>query len=117
MLDSIKSPEELKEKLLKVYSKDTAHKDYRENWNIDNPTYGQCVPTVLLVKELFDGEIYKLEEEFHYYNLINEEIIDLTKEQFNYDLDYSKGIKKINSFDDETIDRYNKLKERLMNYE
>ena len=116
MLNNIKKPEELKKFLLNIYSKETAHKNYKKKWNKDNPTYGQCVPTVLLVQEIFGGEIYKLEEDFHYYNLIDGKIIDLTKEQFNYDLDYSKGIKKIRPFRNESVERFELLKNRLITY-
>ena len=52
------SIEELKCILDNVYSKDTAHRKWRAKWNKNNVTYGQCVPTALLVQYYFGGEIY-----------------------------------------------------------
>ena len=110
MIDNIKTIGQLKRKLLSVYSIDTVRDDYKIGWSNCNPTYGQCAVTSLLVRELFGGEIYKLEKEKYYNNLINDEVIDLTKERFEYNLDYSKGIKRTKPFDEETIKRYDKLK-------
>jgi hypothetical protein len=86
--------EELKEILLKVYDKSTVHSKWKSKWIKENPTYGQCVPTALLVQYYFGGDIYKHDTELHYYNVIEGKIIDLTKDQFPYRLDYSKGKKK-----------------------
>lgn len=67
--------EQLKKKLLDIYSADTVANNYKGGWTNSNPTYGQCVVTSLLVQELFGGEIYKLENENHYYNLIDGEVL------------------------------------------
>ena len=90
-MNNIKTIEDLKVQLLKVYCIDTVNNKYKENWDKSNPTYGQCAVTSILVQELFGGDIYKFEQEDHYYNLIEGRVVDLTKEQFNYDLDYSGG--------------------------
>lgn len=105
--------DELKKKLLRVYDETTVHPNWRDGWSIDNPTYGQCVPTSLLVQNLFGGEIYKLEQDSHYYNVIKDKIVDLTKEQFNYELDYSKGVKRTKPFEEESIERYELLKKKV----
>jgi len=112
-MNSIKTIADLKIQLLKAYNIDTVNSKYKEKWNKNNPTYGQCAITSILVQNLFGGDIYKLEKENHYYNFINGEIIDLTKEQFDCELDYSSGIKRIKAFDEETMGRYKKLKDLL----
>ena len=109
--------EELKGVLLKVYDKQTVHKDWRNGWSKENPTYGQCVPTALLVQSLFGGEIYFLQAEKHYYNVINQKVVDLTKEQFDYQLNYAKGQRKQPSmWKAKTRKRYNILKRQVRNF-
>lgn len=64
-------------------------------WNDDLRCNGQCNGTVLLVQELFGGDIIKYEnpnreKKMHYFNRIDNCDIDLTSEQFgNVELDYS----------------------------
>lgn len=108
----------LKEKLLKTYSKDTCYSKCREDWNIDNPTLGHCAIVSLLVNDYFGGDIYKTKVDniSHYFNIINNEIIDLTKDQFNKVINYTnKELKTREEVLDskETLYRYNLLKERL----
>ena len=113
MLDNIKTPEELKEQLLKIYDKSTVVPSHRAKWSKANPTYGQCVPTTLLVQELFGGDIYYLTANKHYYNVIDGKIIDLTKDQFDYKLDYSKARKRNAPFKTGAMQRLAILKEKL----
>ena len=86
--------EQLKEKLLNVYDKSTVHYKWRSRWTKENPTCGQCVPTALLVQHYFGGDIYKHDIESHYYNVIDGEVVDLTKDQFAHPLDYTRGKKR-----------------------
>lgn len=108
----------LKEYLLKVYSKDTCYSKCIDNWNMDNPTLGHCAIVSLLVNDYFGGDIYKIKVDgiSHYFNIINNQIIDLTSSQFNRDIDYTNRELKtrkevLNS--EETKYRYNLLKKRL----
>ena len=48
--------EELKNILMIVYDKTTVHYKWKVKWSKDNPTFGQCVPTALLV-EIFINTI------------------------------------------------------------
>lgn len=106
--------DELNEVLLKVYDKDTAHQDWRDKWSKENVTCGQCVPTALLVQYYFGGEIFKSKQENHYFNIIDGEVVDLTKEQFGYELDYSLSEQKQPSLENEdTQKRFNLLKQRV----
>lgn len=81
-----KEIEQLKNKLRKCYSKDTAYPRYKEKWNVNNPTCGQCAITALIIQECFGGTIHRInvtDNETHYFNILNGNIIDLTKEQFD----------------------------------
>ena len=86
--------EELKKVLNVVYDKETAHPDWQEKWSKENTTCGQCAPTALLVQYYFGGEIFKHNIESHYFNVVDDEVIDLTKEQFDYELDYTNSTPK-----------------------
>jgi len=109
--------EELKEILFKVYDKSTVHYKYKSNWTKSNPTYGQCVPTSLLVQYYFGGDIYKHNIEFHYYNVIDGKVFDLTSDQFGYELDYSLGKKKeLIMSQSTTQERFDILKNKVENY-
>lgn len=77
--------EKLNEYLLKIYSKDTCYSKCMDDWNTDNLSLGHCAIVSLLVNDYFGGDIYKIKVDniSHYFNVINNEIIDLTKNQFN----------------------------------
>lgn len=107
----------LEEKLLSVYSAETSFDG--ENWNKDNPTYGHCAVVSLIVNDYFDNaEICKIKVDgvSHYFNRINNEIIDLTGKQFSKNLNYSDY--EISSRDyllsnKNTTTRYEILKSKL----
>lgn len=111
--------EKLEQYLLKVYSIDTCYSKCKNNWNINNPVIGQCAVASLIVNDYFGGDIYKVNVEgvSHYFNIINDKIIDLTKNQFNKQINYSnkekKDRNKILSSGD-TLYRYNLLKSKLL---
>mgnify|MGYP001811298394 CR=1 FL=1 len=68
------------------YSKDTCHKELQEFWDEENKTLGHCALVALKFYELFGGDIIKVDVENslfgHYYNVVNNEIFDITKFQF-----------------------------------
>ena len=110
--------QELEKQLLKVYSKDTCYPKCRDDWNDNNKTLGHCAIVALIVNDYLDGDIYKTKVDgiSHYFNVINDEVIDLTKSQFNKEIDYSNRVKKIREEildDTDTLIRYNILKMRL----
>lgn len=49
-----------------------------------------CAITSLIINYYFGGDIYKIYVEgiSHYYNLIDDKIIDLTSSRFHHDIDY-----------------------------
>lgn len=75
------------EKLLRNnYKKETAYSSYKEKWSKENPTCGQCAITSLIVQKYFGGTIHRIKfnnGDTHYFNILNEQIIDLTREQFD----------------------------------
>jgi hypothetical protein len=60
-----------------------------ENWTPDNPAYGQCAVTALVVNDLLGGQIAKgtVNGVEHYWNVLpgTEEEKDLTRHQFGKD--------------------------------
>lgn len=108
----------LQKYLYKVYSNDTCYPLCRENWHNNNPTLGHCAIVSLLVNDYFDGEIYKIKVDgiSHYFNLIDNNIVDFTSNQFNKKINYNDKIKidRLEILQDEdTVSRYKMLKMRL----
>ena len=111
--------EKIKDTLLECYSKDLCYPKMQYRWNNDNKYFGMSLITDLIVNDYFGGNICKIYVTgiSHYYNLIDNEIIDLTSKQFNFDIDY-KNYEIINRekiLTDDTKYRYNILKKRLVN--
>jgi hypothetical protein len=66
---------------------DAKTSSYPEDWNEDNPAYGQCAVTALVVNDYLGGEIVNAnvplpsgKYESHYFNLVDGKEIDLTRE-------------------------------------
>jgi len=76
------------------WSKETAYPFCQAEWVLNDPTYGQCAITAMLVYDMFGGTIHKVKVRgggTHYFNKIDGHYIDLTREQFdlyNLPLDY-----------------------------
>ena len=71
--------------LKKAWCRETAHPSYQKDWAEDNPSYGQCCVTALVIQEQYGGDIYscKVGSNSHFVNIINERIVDKTAEQFS----------------------------------
>ena len=68
-------------KLKKLGVGESCSPSLRENWPNDNIAKGQCFVTAIAVWETLGGEVFELkisENEIHYYNVINGEIVDLS---------------------------------------
>ncbi len=104
--------------LLECYSKDLCYSKMQENWNEDNKCLGMCVITSLIINDYFGGDICKIHIDgiSHYFNLVEDEIIDLTSSQFNYEIDHKNYqiIDRKRILTDDTKNRYNILKARLI---
>lgn len=106
--------ENIQKVLLECYSKDLCYPKVQDDWNDNNKCFGMCAITSLIINDYFGGDICKIhvDEISHYFNLIDDKIIDLTSSQFNHEIDY----KDYQIMDRQKIltDRYNILKARLI---
>lgn len=100
------------------YSIDTCYFKVVDNWSDANPTIGHCAIVSLIVNDYFGGKIFKCDVDgiYHYFNIINGDIVDLTKEQFKTKINYKDRKEKtreelLNNKD--TNERYIKLKKKL----
>lgn len=72
--------------LLECWSKETAYPSCQAEWVPNDPTYGQCAITAMLVYDMFGGTIHRIRVSgggTHYFNKINGHYIDLTINQFD----------------------------------
>lgn len=83
--------EKLQQVLRESYSADLCYPPATAQWSKDNPTFGMCAITALVLQDYLGGEIYKVSVGgvSHYFNLIGGEAIDLTAEQFGYEINYN----------------------------
>ena len=108
--------DKLEKILINIYSKETCYPDCKEQWNIDNKTLGHCAIVALLINDYFGGNICKIKINgiSHYFNIINDKIIDFTSDQFKVDkIDYSNYVIKTRDEvlnNEDTNERYQLLK-------
>ena len=104
----------------------------RASWNIDTtsspdewdaqtaPERGQCVPTALLVQDYLGGDLERLATEFngaretHYRNVVNGEVVDLTRDQYPDDQQFTPApvegdVREYVLGNENTRDRYIRL--------
>ena len=76
--------------LRQAWKADTAYRSCQSEWVSNDPSYGQCAITAMLVHDMFGGTIHRIRVDgggTHYFNKINGQYVDLTREQFDlYDL-------------------------------
>lgn len=110
--------ENIQKVLLDCYSKDLCYPKVQDNWNGNNKCFGMCAITSLIINDYFGGDICKIhvDEISHYFNLIDNKIIDLTLSQFNHEINYKdyQIIDRQKILTDDTKNRYNILKARLI---
>lgn len=112
--------------LLKCWDKETAYPASQADYIKDNdPTYGQCAITAIIVNDMFGGTIHKIKIEgggTHYFNKIEGHYIDLTRDQFdlyNIDIDYEPNEEVTKQYclkDDDTLKRYNLLNKKIKKF-
>jgi putative hydrolase of HD superfamily len=108
----------LHELLKKSWCVETCSPALKECWNYSNPSLGQCAVTALVVNYYFGGKIMRCmaESGSHYYNLIDDKVVDLTSEQFIEKPDYENGEERKRDYllsNNDTRERYAILQERL----
>ena len=110
--------------LKSCFTYDTCHPSYRDQWSIINASAGHCAVASLVIQEFFGGEIHKVKvgRYIHYFNIINNVIIDSTVSQFiplKLEVNYNDSIKvnrdKLLSVKN-VNERYVLLKTRFLNY-
>ena len=108
------------EKILNnLYSKETCYPTCKNQWNNDNKTLGHCAIVALIINDYFGGDICKIKvnDISHYFNHINDKIVDFTSDQFKTDkIDYSNYVLKTREeilINDDTRIRYEILKLKL----
>ncbi len=86
--------EKCKSILKLAWTKETSFPGWRDRWAPNNPSVGQGAVTALVVNDFLGGKIMRCmtRNGSHYYNLIDDKIVDLTAEQFSKEqLDYSNS--------------------------
>ncbi|MBR9683401.1 hypothetical protein GOV03_02575 [Candidatus Woesearchaeota archaeon] len=103
-----------------------------ENWNLDNPAWGQCAVTACVINDYLGGKIVWAEALLpdgkkisHYFNFLIGNELDLTRQQFPKGTVILPGIEKKKEFAstreyvlsfEVTQNRYELLKESVENY-
>ncbi len=111
--------EELKIELEKAWSRETCYPGCQNEWNPNNKTLGQCAITSLIINDYLDGKIMKtiVNDIGHYFNLIDNEVIDLTVDQFLGIIpNYKDSIEKTREYileNEDTNKRYTILKNKI----
>ena len=113
--------DELKELLLNSWSKETCSLGLRDSWTVDNPSLGQCAITALVINDMFGGKIMRCmaSSGSHYYNMIDDNLIDLTVEQFQGEIPlYDEGEERTREYllgNEDTKNRYLLLLKNIRN--
>ena len=109
--------------LSNCWSSDTCYPALKDMWNDNNKSLGQCAITALIVNDNVGGTIRKCNvgDVSHYFNFINGEIVDLTREQFMADdiINYDEYVEKSNEHilhNEDTRKRYAILSKRVLEY-
>ena len=110
--------ENIQKVLLECYSKDLCYPKVQNEWNDKNKSFGMCAITSLIINDYFGGNICKIHVDgiSHYFNLIENRIVDFTSSQFNHEIDYRdyQIIDRQKILIDDTKTRYHILKSKLI---
>ena len=82
------------EKIRSTWSKETSHPSYADKWSIENPSVGQCAITAMYLNQKYGYPIFEtiIGKSRHFFNKDDDgNVIDLTKDQFNIEIDYSNS--------------------------
>ena len=112
---------ELKKLLMGAWTLDTCSPGLRDKWNKENSSLGQCAITALIVNDFFGGKIMRCMASTgsHYYNMLDDELVDLTVEQFLGEIpEYENGEERTREYllgNEDTKKRYLLLNSNLEN--
>lgn len=111
--------------LRKCWAKETAYPSCQKEWISTDPSYGQCAITAIIVHDLFGGTIHRIRVDgggTHYFNMIDGQYVDLTREQFdlyNIPVSYEPNEEMDRQYCGKNADtnkRYDILIENIKNY-
>lgn len=73
--------------LERSWNKETCYPPIQEEWTKENPAFGQCAVTALIVQDFFGGDILFCHHQNHCWNKLPDGMeIDLTRSQFPSDI-------------------------------
>ena len=107
--------EQLKQLLIQSWNSETCAPGLKTEWSEENPSLGQCAITTLIVNDFFNGKIMRCmtSSGSHYYNLIDNQLVDLTVEQFSGEIPQYENSEEITReyllSNEDTKNRYEKL--------
>ncbi len=111
-------PSKLKKALEKSWSRETSY--WSDDWSEENPSYGQCAVTALVIQDYFGGELLRGDVDgygSHYWNMLSDgSEVDFTKQQFPKSAKITEGKRKNRSqlLRHESLKkRYETLRERV----
>jgi len=70
--------EHLKKILIESWCKETCYSPDEDKWSANNPAFGQCLVTSLIVQDYFGGVLCYCKHQKHYWNRIGNKEVDLT---------------------------------------
>ena len=76
--------------MVQSYSKDLCYFKVGSLWNRENSYIGMCAITALVVQDYFGGDIAKIKVDgiSHYFNFIQNQVVDFTVKQFSKEVSY-----------------------------
>lgn len=107
------------------WQKETAYPSCQPEWVNNDPSYGQCAITAMLVHDMFGGTIHKIRVNgggTHYFNQLDGTYVDLTREQFDlYDIPVSyepnqEIPREYCGKNKDTLNRYKQLQRSIIRY-
>lgn len=72
----------LENTLKSCWCRETCYKPDENKWSKENPAFGQCAVTSLVVQDFFGGELCYCEHQKHYWNKLDSKEIDFTISRF-----------------------------------
>ena len=111
--------------LEQCWCKETAYPQCQAEWTPEDPSYGQCAITAMLVADMFGATIHKIRVaggSTHWFNRLEGQYVDLTSEQIDlYDIPmrYEAGKEAPRAScgrSGHTRTRYRLLQSRMMRY-
>jgi hypothetical protein len=120
---------ELEQALQSSWCRETCSPSSQPQWSPENPAWGQCAVTALVVQDYRGGDMVWAtaflpddRQISHYFNLINGEEKDYTRQQYPVGTKIPLGISRLQGFattrdyvlsNEDTVRRYELLKRRV----